>query len=147
MALLYALSCNLQLSLSYLQQKTEKNKPRNRLILQRYNDDTGPTSTHIGFFLSSSWHIVKTKERACSPSQQTWNGGIQMKKIIILMTAMAFMITAVATAQAATLKCTVQKVEGTVVTMECGEQAATLSPGTKLKVRTETTKAAAIEGC
>ncbi len=70
-----------------------------------------------------------------------------MKKIIILMTAMAFMITAVATAQAATLKCTVQKVEGTVVTMECGDQAATLSPGTKLKVRTETTKAAAIEGC
>ncbi len=70
-----------------------------------------------------------------------------MKKTIILMTALAFMVTAVASIQAATLKCTVEKVEGNIVTMDCGDKAATLSAGTKLKVRTETTKAAAIEGC
>ena len=57
------------------------------------------------------------------------------------------MVTAVATIQAAALKCTVEKVEGNVVTMDCGDKAATLSAGTKVKVKTAKAKSAAIEGC
>ncbi|MCF8056839.1 MAG: hypothetical protein K9K37_09390 [Desulfocapsa sp.] len=70
-----------------------------------------------------------------------------MKKSIILMTALVFMVTAVATIQAAALKCTVEKVEGNVVTMDCGDKAATLSAGTEVKVKTAKAKSAAIEGC
>ncbi len=70
-----------------------------------------------------------------------------MKKSIILMTALIFMVTAVATIQAAALKCTVEKVEGNVVTMNCGDKAAKLSAGTQVKVKTAKAKSAAIEGC
>jgi len=70
-----------------------------------------------------------------------------MKRTIILLTALAFMVTAGASIQAATLKCTVDKVEGNVVTMDCGDKAATLAAGTEVKVKTVTAKAAAIEGC
>ncbi len=69
-----------------------------------------------------------------------------MKKILTLMAALVFMMTTLASVQAATLKCTVQKVEGPVVTMDCGDKAADLSTGTKVKVKTEKTTAA-IEGC
>jgi hypothetical protein len=70
-----------------------------------------------------------------------------MKRTIILLTALAFMVTAVASIQAATLKCTVDKVEGNVVTMDCGDKAATLAAGTEVKVKTAKAKSAAIEGC
>ncbi len=69
-----------------------------------------------------------------------------MKKILTLMAALVFMVTTLASVQAATLKCTVQKVEGSVVTMDCGNKATDLSTGAKVKVKTEK-KSAAIEGC
>ncbi len=72
---------------------------------------------------------------------------MQMKKTIILITTLAFMVTAAVSIQAATLKCTVEKVEGNVVTMDCGDKAATLSAGTEIKVKTAKSKTAAIEGC
>ena len=69
-----------------------------------------------------------------------------MKKTITLLTALTFLMTFFASVQAATLKCTVEKIEGTMVTMDCGEKAAKLSTGTKVKVKTEKAKTA-IEGC
>lgn len=70
---------------------------------------------------------------------------LQMKTTS-LITALALTILIGVTANAATLKCTVEQVEGNVVTMDCGDKAATLSAGTKIKVKTVTTSAA-IEGC
>lgn len=69
-----------------------------------------------------------------------------MKKTITLLTALTFLMTFFASVQAATLKCTVEKIEGTMVTMDCGEKAAKLSTGIKVKVKTEKAKTA-IEGC
>ena len=69
-----------------------------------------------------------------------------MKKAMTLMAALVFMMTTLGSVHAATLKCTVEKVEGTMVTMDCGNKAATLSTGAKVKVKTEKAKTA-IEGC
>lgn len=69
-----------------------------------------------------------------------------MKKAMILTAAMVFMMTTLASVHAATLKCTVEKVEGTMVTMNCGEKAADLSAGATVKVKTEK-GSSAIEGC
>lgn len=69
-----------------------------------------------------------------------------MKKAMTLLTALTFAMTFFVSVQAATLKCTVEKIEGTMVTMDCGEKAAKLSTGTKVKVKTEKAKTA-IEGC
>ncbi|MBU0960623.1 MAG: hypothetical protein KKD01_05270 [Proteobacteria bacterium] len=69
-----------------------------------------------------------------------------MKKTMTLIAALVFMLTALASVHAATLKCTVEKVEGTMVTMNCGDKAADLSAGTNIKVKTEK-GSAAIEGC
>lgn len=69
-----------------------------------------------------------------------------MKKAMILTAALVFMMTTLASVHAATLKCTVEKIEGTMVTMDCGEKATDLSAGAKVKVKTEK-KTAAIEGC
>jgi len=71
-----------------------------------------------------------------------------MKKMTsLLATTLFFATVLVATANAATLKCTVEKVEGDVVTMNCGDKAATLAAGTEVKVKKAKAKAAAIEGC
>jgi hypothetical protein len=71
-----------------------------------------------------------------------------MKKITTLLTAALFFATVLSTSvYAATLKCTVEKVEGNVVTMDCGDKAATLKAGTTVKVKTAKAKATAIEGC
>lgn len=71
-----------------------------------------------------------------------------MKKLTTLLTATLFFATVLtASVYAATLKCTVEKVEGDIVTINCGDKATTLEAGTKIKVKTVTTKAAAIEGC
>lgn len=71
-----------------------------------------------------------------------------MKKLTTLLTATLFFATVLsATAYAATLKCTVEKVEGNVITMDCGEKAETLEAGTEVKVKTAKAKTAAIEGC
>jgi len=70
-----------------------------------------------------------------------------MKKLTTLITALALTTMISISAQAATLKCTVEKVEGNVVTMDCGNKAATLSAGTKLKVKTAKAASATIEGC
>ncbi|MCK5070544.1 MAG: hypothetical protein KAR01_08375 [Desulfocapsa sp.] len=67
-------------------------------------------------------------------------------KTTSLIAALALTILISVSANAATLKCTVEKVEGNVVTMDCGDKAATLSAGTEIKVKTVTTSAA-IEGC
>jgi hypothetical protein len=71
-----------------------------------------------------------------------------MKKTISLLAVSLFFAAFLSSSvYAATLKCTVDKVEGDVVTMTCADKAATLEVGTKVKVKTAKTKAAAIEGC
>lgn len=70
-----------------------------------------------------------------------------MKRITTMMAIMLFTVMISAGVQAATLRCTVEKVEENVVTMICGEKAVTLSVGTKVKVKTTKAKAAVIEGC
>ena len=70
-----------------------------------------------------------------------------MKTITTLMTALALTAMISINVQAATLKCTVEKVESNVVTMDCGDKAATLSAGTAVKVKTAKTASSAIEGC
>jgi hypothetical protein len=72
---------------------------------------------------------------------------MRMKTVITLITALALTAMISINAQAATLKCTVEKVDGNIVTMNCGEKAATLSAGTKIKVKTSKAKNSAIEGC
>lgn len=70
-----------------------------------------------------------------------------MKKITTLMATLLVTAIITSTALAATLKCTVDSVEGDVVTMNCGAKASSLKAGTKVKVKTAAKKAAAIEGC
>jgi len=71
-----------------------------------------------------------------------------MKTITTLITALALTAMISISVQAATLRCTVEKVEGDIVTMNCGDKAETLSAGIKVKVKVKKVKAAAaIEGC
>ena len=70
-----------------------------------------------------------------------------MKKRLILVTALVSLVMAVASIQAAVLKCSVEKVEGNVVTLNCDEKADALSVGTEVKVKTVKAKTTAIEGC
>ena len=70
-----------------------------------------------------------------------------MKTTTSLIAALALSVMIAVTVQAATLKCTVEKVEGNVITMDCGDKAATLAVGTEVKIKTATSKTAAIEGC
>ncbi len=71
-----------------------------------------------------------------------------MKQMITLLAATLFSLSLFcASSSAATLRCTVDKVEGDVVTMTCGEKAASLAVGTAVKVKTAKKQAAAIEGC
>ncbi len=70
-----------------------------------------------------------------------------MKTRTTLMITFALGIFLTTSIQAATLKCTVEKIEGSVITMDCGEKSAKLSPGTKVKVKTMKKKSSAIEGC
>ncbi len=70
-----------------------------------------------------------------------------MKTLKSLIAALALSVMIAVTVQAATLKCTVEKVEGDVITMDCGDKAATLAVGTEVKVKTTASKTAAIEGC
>ena len=70
-----------------------------------------------------------------------------MKKITTLLAALLLTAMISTAVQAATLRCTVEKVEGNVITMDCGEKAATLKAGTEVKVKTAKAASAAIEGC
>lgn len=71
-----------------------------------------------------------------------------MKKAINLLAVSLFFAAILSSSvYAATLKCTVEKVVGDVITMNCGDKAATLKAGTEVKVKTAKAKAAAIEGC
>ncbi len=71
-----------------------------------------------------------------------------MKKTINLLTVSFFFAVLVSSSvYAATLKCTVEKIEGDIVTMNCGEKAANLKTGTEVKVKIAKAKTAAIEGC
>jgi len=70
-----------------------------------------------------------------------------MKTLTSLLAVAALTAMISISAQAATLKCTVEKVEGDVVTMDCGSKAATLSAGTEVKVKLAKSSSAAIEGC
>ncbi len=71
-----------------------------------------------------------------------------MTKITTLMAILLFTAMTTVAVQAATLRCTIETVEDGIVTMDCGEKAATLSPGTEVKVKVARAKAAAaIEGC
>ena len=82
------------------------------------------------------------------PTTHSSQKGAKMKKRTILLTAILCSATLLlATAHAATLRCTVVKVDGDQVTMECGEKAKSLAEGVKVKVKTVKAQTAAIEGC
>ncbi len=70
-----------------------------------------------------------------------------MRKMTTMLAILLFTVTTTVAIQAATLKCTVVKVDDDIVTMDCGEKAETLSEGAEVKVRVARAKAAAIEGC
>jgi len=66
------------------------------------------------------------------------------KKIVVFAMAMAFMAGS-ATISFAKTECTVTAVEGTKVTMDCGDAAKDMSVGSKVNVKSAKKKA--IEGC
>ena len=68
-----------------------------------------------------------------------------MKRVITLIAAITIALTSLTWLQAATLKCTVTKMEGTMITMDCSKKASQVMVGDKLKVKTA--KKTAIEGC
>lgn len=70
-----------------------------------------------------------------------------MKTLTSLIAALALSTIIAVSVQAATLTCTVEKVEGDVITMNCGDKAATIAVGTEVKVKAAASKTAAIEGC
>lgn len=68
-----------------------------------------------------------------------------MKKgIVSVVLALAFALSTVAVA--ATVKCTVDSVDGDKVTMTC-KKASKLKAGDSVKVKAKSTASAAIEGC
>ncbi len=75
------------------------------------------------------------------------HGEMNMKKITTLLATLIVTAMLSSTTLATTLKCTVDSVEGDVVTMNCGTKAANLKAGTMVKVKVAPKKAAAIEGC
>ena len=66
-------------------------------------------------------------------------------KVLALIMATAFTLGSVGMGWAASVKCTVEKVEGETVTLNCGSKADQLKVGSKVKVKAS--RAAAIEGC
>lgn len=69
-----------------------------------------------------------------------------LKKILTAILAAGFIFTSAAGgAWAATASCTVDKIEGKTVILDCGDDARDLEVGTKVKVKTSGKKA--IEGC
>ncbi len=67
-----------------------------------------------------------------------------MKKVLTLVMAMAFTVSAASVGMAASVKCTVKSVAGDTVTMDC-KKASKLKAGDSVTVKPK--KAKAIEGC
>ena len=74
-------------------------------------------------------------------------GDKKMKKgIVSVVMALVFAVSVVGTGMAATVKCTVDSVDGDKVTMTC-KKASSLKKGDKVKVKKAKKKAGAVEGC
>ncbi|MEN8190176.1 MAG: hypothetical protein ABFS19_10040 [Thermodesulfobacteriota bacterium] len=69
-----------------------------------------------------------------------------MKRFTTILAATLFSLTIISVGYAATLKCSVTKVDDNVVTLECTKGADKLKPGMEVKVKT-VSSSAAIEGC
>ncbi len=69
-----------------------------------------------------------------------------MKTALTLITVLTLYACLLNTAFAATLKCTVDKVDGEKVILNCGNDAEKLQVGVKVKIKT-VKAVAAIEGC
>ena len=69
-----------------------------------------------------------------------------MKTTSALMLALVLSVFTVNSGLATTLKCTVEKVEEGKIVLNCGEDAAKIEPGVKVKLKT-VKKQAAVEGC
>ena len=69
-----------------------------------------------------------------------------MKTTLALILALVLSAFTVNFGLAATLKCTVDKVDGEQIILNCGKDAAKIEPGVRVKIKTIKT-AAAIEGC
>ena len=67
------------------------------------------------------------------------------KQTSILLAAIALFAFTVPAAMASTTKCTVKGIENHVVTLDCGNKAARLKIGDKVKVKADKKKA--VEGC
>jgi riboflavin synthase alpha subunit len=68
-----------------------------------------------------------------------------LKKMMVLLTGLAFLTLTTGVSLAATGKCTVTEIKDNIVTLDCGKDAAKLKTGDKVKVKTAKKKA--IEGC
>ncbi len=69
-----------------------------------------------------------------------------MRTTFALIFVMLLSVFTINSALAATLRCTVEQVDGEEVILNCGEEAIKMEPGTKVKVKTASTTTA-IEGC
>lgn len=69
-----------------------------------------------------------------------------MKTTLALILALVLSTFTVNFGLASTLKCTVDKVDGEQIILDCGKDATKIEPGVKVKVKTVKTTAA-IEGC
>ena len=67
------------------------------------------------------------------------------KKFLAVTMAMAFMASTAVASFAASVKCEVESVSGSTVTLDCGKKASKLKVGSKVKVKSAKKKA--IEGC
>ncbi len=70
------------------------------------------------------------------------------KKIVSLILAAAFVVCVAGVSMAAKVKCTVESVDGSKVTMDCGSKADDLNAGDKVEVKAKKGGGKkAIEGC
>lgn len=67
------------------------------------------------------------------------------KRALSLVMALAFALSTVSVGWAASVKCTVEKIDGATVTLDCGSKASKLAVGSAVKVKAQKKKA--IEGC
>ncbi len=69
-----------------------------------------------------------------------------MKTTFALIFVLILSVFTINSGLATTLKCTVEKVENETIILNCGEEAAKIEPGVKVKLKTVKT-VTAIEGC
>ena len=87
----------------------------------------------------------QASEQRSGKNNNPYNGRLTMKKIVAGLCALFFVVSVAGVSVAAKLKCTVEKIAGTKVTLDCAK-ADKLEEGDKIKI-SPPKKGAAVEGC